>query len=204
MKIVMRKPTELIGAEYNPRELTDKQYRDLKDSLQRFGFVDPILVNKHKDRDNIIVGGHQRTRVAEDLGIKEVPTVEVNLTLDQEKELNIRLNKNSGQWDMDALANYFDSVELVEWGFDDSELVGFVSDEDIDAFGEDFDLPQGDKEPFQQMTFTLADEQHTIVKNALDEVKMTDNYKYIETYGNENSNANALYTIITEWAEQKK
>lgn len=144
MEIVMRKPADLIGAEYNPRELTDKQFRDLKDSLQRFGFVDPILVNKNKDRKDIIVGGHQRTRVAEDLGIKEVPTVEVDLTLEQEKELNIRLNKNSGQWDMDALANYFDAADLVDWGFTTFEL-----DYQLDVDEEN------KEENFKPMTYVL-------------------------------------------------
>lgn len=142
MKIVMRKPKDLIGAEYNPRELTDKQYRDLKDSLQRFGFVDPILVNINPDRKDIIIGGHQRTRVAEDLKIKEVPTVEVDLTLEQEKELNIRLNKNSGQWDMEALANFFETDELVEWGFDESELVGWEEEvTHLEAEEDDFEVP---------------------------------------------------------------
>ena len=203
-KIVLRNVEELIEAEYNPRELTEDQAKHLTDSLKRFGFVDPVLVNINKDRKDIIIGGHQRTKIAKQIGYTEVPCIEMDLTYDQEKELNIRLNKNTGQFDMDMLANHFEMYELVEWGFDDKELVGFVTDEDIDAFGEEFDLPEGDKEPFQQMTFTLADEQHQIVKEALDEVKHTENYKYIETYGNENSNANALYTIITEWVEQRK
>ena len=55
------------------------------------------------------------------------------------------------------------------------------------------------KEPFQQQTYTLADEQAIEIKNAIADVKKTDEYKYVETFGNENSNANALYTIIIEW-----
>jgi hypothetical protein len=65
-------------------------------------------------------------------------------------------------------------------------------------------LADGDKSPFQQMTFTLADEQATQIKNAIADIKLTDEYKYMETLGNENSNGNALYLIIMQWAEQKK
>lgn len=70
--------------------------------------------------------------------------------------------------------------------------------------GTDFTLPDGDKAPFQQMTFTLADEQAEQIKNAIDDIKKTDEYKYAETMGNENSNGNALYLIVMQWAEQRR
>ena len=113
----------LIFAEYNPRQLTKDQYKGLRDSIERFGLVDPIIVNKHKDRKNIVVGGHQRIRIAQDLGFKKIPCVEVELDADMERELNIRLNRNVGEWDWDALANYFDVGELTEWGFDGEDLM---------------------------------------------------------------------------------
>ena len=131
MDIKNYNPDKLVMAEYNPRQLTKDQYQDLKDSIQRFGLVDPLIVNRHKDRKNILVGGHQRLRIARDLGIEEIPCVEVNLPLDQEKELNIRLNKNLGEWDYDALANYFDVGELTEWGFKNYEL-GVNNKSDVD------------------------------------------------------------------------
>jgi len=112
--------------------------------------------------------------------------------------LNIRLNANTGAWDWDSLANSWDAEQLTEWGLD---IPDFVSP---DGFGEDFSLKDGDKEPFQQMTFTLADEQATVIKNAIDDIKGTDEYKYAETMGNENSNGNALYLIIASWAGQRK
>jgi hypothetical protein len=82
------------------------------------------------------------------------------------------------------------------------DLVGF--DVDVEEYGEVFSLKDGDKEPFQQMTFTLADEQAEQIKNAIDDIKKTEEYKYAETMGNENSNGNALYLIIMQWAEQRK
>jgi hypothetical protein len=202
MKIVNRKIKELIGAEYNPRELTKDQYKQLKDSLLRFGVVDPVIVNKHPDRDNIIIGGHQRSKVWGDMGNESIPTVELSLTLDKEKELNVRLNKNTGQFDMDMLANNFDTEDLIEWGFENKELGDWGLNPD--ELGDGFDLPDGDKEPFQQITFTLADPQAEHIQNAISDIKDTEEYKYCETFGNENSNGNALYLIISEWAGQRK
>ena len=88
---------------------------------------------------------------------------------------------------------------MEEWGLD---LPGF--DIDSDDLGEEFSLPDGDKAPFRQMTFTLADEQAEQIKNAIADIKQTEEYKYNETMGNENSNGNALYLIIMQWAEQRK
>ena len=138
-KIIHREINSLIFAEYNPRQLTKDQYQNLKDSISRFGLVDPIIVNSNKDRKNIIVGGHQRVKVAKDMDIEYVPVLEVDLTYEKERELNIRLNKNTGEWDMDVLANMFDMDELVDWGFDEDELilpeeepiVGLIDDDEV-------------------------------------------------------------------------
>ena len=132
MEIVNIKIGDLIAAEYNPRQLTKDQYKHLSDSIKRFGLVDPIIVNKNKDRKNIVVGGHQRIRVAKDLKINDIPCVEVDLDYDKERELNVRLNKNMGEFDYDILANMFDMDELIDWGFDDKELVGSGKEEVIE------------------------------------------------------------------------
>ena len=139
MKIVEKQIKDLIEAEYNPRRLTETQYKQLKDSLLRFGIVDPVLVNTNEDRKNIIIGGHQRTRVWGDLGNETIPCVELDLTLDQEKELNVRLNKNTGEFDFDMLSEFFDEDQLVDWGFDafqfdteDEVDYSILDDEDLD------------------------------------------------------------------------
>ena len=182
--------SDLIFAEYNPRELTKDQHQDLKDSITRFGLVDPLIVNTHKERKNVLVGGHQRLRIAKELGYKSVSCVEVELTPEKERELNIRLNKNTGQWDWDALANHFDVGELTEWGFTDVDLFPFDQD-----YGTEFELPDGDKEPFQQMTFTLSDEQAEVVQSAIKKARQND---FSET-DNENSNGNALWWICNSY-----
>lgn len=154
MKIKERKIDDLIGAEYNPRELTEKQYSDLKDSLMRFGLVDPILVNVNPERKDILIGGHQRLKVWKALGNDTISTIELDLTLEKEKELNIRLNKNSGQFDKDMLANLFDTSELLEWGFEEYEF-GFTDDvdysilDDEDVSDELGDLEGGVKKAIQ-------------------------------------------------------
>ena len=191
MNVIERNISELIPAEYNPRYISDEALEQLKASIQRFDAVEPVLVNMHPDRKNIIVSGHQRLKAAKALGMKKFPCVELNLDKDKERELNIRMNKNTGAWDWDELATYFDVDELTDWGFTEKELFAY----DESEFGEDFELPDGDKEPFQQMTFTLADEQADFIKERIAEMKKTDEYKYAETFGNENSNGNALYLL---------
>ncbi len=182
----------LISAEYNPRQLKKEQYQNIKESLQRFGFVDPVIVNKNKDRKNIIIGGHQRVKVAKDLEYTEVPCLELDLSLDKEKELNIRLNKNVGEWDYDILANLFDFNDLMDWGFTDEDLKLFDN-----GYDDDFSLPDGDKEPFRQITFTLSDEQYEVVETALKKAKKND---FTDT-GNENSNGNAIWWICNSYED---
>lgn len=141
MKIVKRKITELIAAEYNPRKINKVQEQDLKDSLTRFGLVDPIIININKERKNIVIGGHQRLRVWADLGNTEIDCNELDLTLDKERELNIRLNKNGGSFDDELVKEYFDYEELTEWGFTPDEL--FDKEETTaDGLIEDDEIPE--------------------------------------------------------------
>jgi hypothetical protein len=156
----------------------------------------PIVVND----DMIALGGNMRLKALEHLGIEETYIIKAkDLTDKQEQEFIIKDNVGYGEWDWDQLANEWDVEDLDEWGLD--LPLDFVN---ADEFGENFSLADGDKAPFQQMAFTLADEQATQIKNAIADIKLSDEYKYMETMGNENSNANALYLIIMQWAEQKK
>lgn len=112
----------LKPAEYNPRKFTPKEYQDLKESIERFGIVSPIVVNSAPARKNVVIGGHFRLKVAKDLGMAEVPVLYVNLPdMERERELNLRLNKNLGEWDFDLLAKFNESV-LVDAGFESVDL----------------------------------------------------------------------------------
>ena len=160
-KIIQKPIDDLIFAEYNPRQLSDDQYKHLKDSISRFGLVDPIIINKNKDRKDIIIGGHQRVKVARTMGIDEVPCVEIDLTYDKEKELNVRLNKNVGSWDYDILGNTFEIEELKDWGFDENQLAGFTDMDysalDDDSLDDEIDgMIDGTRKAIQ-IEFTLED-----------------------------------------------
>ena len=130
MKIVEVKIKALKPAEYNPRQASDRQWGNLKRSIKKFGIVDPIIVNKAEGRKNVIIGGHFRVKVAESMGYTTVPVYYVNIKdIEDEKELNLRLNKNQGVWDWDKLANYDDDF-LRKIGFEENELKKLFDDED--------------------------------------------------------------------------
>jgi 16S rRNA G966 N2-methylase RsmD len=115
MIIEIKKISELTPAPYNPRESTEKQESQLKQSLKKFGVVEPIIYNK---QTGYIVGGHFRVRELQKLGYTEIECVIVDLSEEDEKELNIRLNANTGQWDWDELANNFELDDLNDWGLE--------------------------------------------------------------------------------------
>ncbi len=128
---------DLKPATYNPRKHSDEAMEGLKESIKRFGLVDPIVVNGASKRKNIVIGGHFRLKAAKELGYKEMPVVYINLTdIQKEKELNIRLNKNTGEWDW-ALLEKFSEDFLSDVGFSTEELDEIFA---IDDEPEMFDL----------------------------------------------------------------
>jgi len=183
----------------NPRLIKDDKFKKLVNSIKEFPQMlelRPIVV----DENNIILGGNMRHKACIEAGLKEVYIVQAkDLTELQKDEFIVKDNVGFGEWDWDILANEWDTDKLQDWGL--SLPVYF---NDSDELGTDFNLPEGDKAPFQQMTFTLADEQAEQIKNAITDIKQTEEYKYCETLGNENTNGNALYVIIMQWAEQRK
>lgn len=183
----------------NPRLIKDEKFAKLVKSIKEFPEMlelRPIVVND----DMIVLGGNMRLKACKEAGLIQIPVIKASsLTEEQQKEFIIKDNVGFGEWDWELIANEWDAEQVTEWGLD---IPGF--DLDSNTLGEGFTLPDGDKEPFQQMTFTLADEQATVIKNAIDEIKGTDEYKYAETMGNENTNGNALYLIVAEWAGQRK
>ena len=197
MKTKHVKISEIKSNPNNPRLIKDDKFHKLVKSIHEFPKmleIRPIVVNS----DMIVLGGNMRLKACKEAGLKEIPVIFADdLTEDQQREFIIKDNVGFGEWDWEMIANEWDSEQLEEWGLD---LPGFDNVEDL---GEDFNLPDGDKAPFQQMTFTLADEQAQVIQNALAEMKSTDEYKYAETMGNENSNGNALYLIVAAWAGQR-
>jgi DNA modification methylase len=139
-----RKLSDLIKNGYNPRKLSENERRDLEKSVKEFGTVVPIVLNIGS-RANIIIGGEQRVKVYADLGIDDVECMVPSreLTLDEEKELNLRLNKNTGSWNEELLKE-FDMNMLLDVGFGDEELQNLF--DDVDMTEDDFDLEKAIKE----------------------------------------------------------
>jgi ParB-like chromosome segregation protein Spo0J len=164
-------------------------------SIQEFGFTSPILVAS----DDGILAGHGRLAAAKDLGLREVPVVVLDhLTPTQRRAYVLADNKlalNAG-WDEELLAGELRALEGVEF---DLDLLGWSTDElsgllapEVDELDGMPDLPSGDREPIQQMTFTLHDDQAEIIKEAIEKAKSIG--PFAET-GNENSNGNALARV---------
>ena len=135
MIVIQKEISELRHPDYNPRQIKKEDFEQLKKSLTNFSAVEPAVINSNPERKNIIVGGNQRIRAAESLGWKDFPCVEISLSEEKEKELNVRLNKNTGEWDFDLLANNFDETQLLEWGFKQTKLKGLgFNEKSLDKF----------------------------------------------------------------------
>lgn len=131
MQVVNYKTDSINPSKYNPRNITDQELSGLKESIKRFGFIDPLIVNIKK-KNNVLIGGHQRLKVAELLKMEFVPVVEVSLSISEEKALNVALNSPtiSGSFDEGIL-----NMLLIEIKEDDPDLFDDLN------FGEfDFDL----------------------------------------------------------------
>jgi len=186
----------------NPRQISEAKLESLKKSIRDFEkmlSLRPIVV----DETNTVLGGNMRLRALQALGYDEIPDEWVkqaaDLTEAEKRQFIIKDNVGFGEWDWDALGNEWNADELTDWGLEIPEWAAL----DPGELGEEFSLPEGDREPFQQMTFTLADEQAQQLNQAITDAKALEEYKYIETFGNENGNGNALYLIIMQWAGQK-
>jgi len=119
---------DINPAPYNPRkdlQPGDSQYEAIKNSIERFGFVEPLIVNI-RDGGNVLVGGHQRYKILLAQDVKEVEAVVVDLPASEEKALNIGLNKIEGEWDFGKLKDL-----VVELEREDVTSIGF-SNEEVD------------------------------------------------------------------------
>lgn len=126
---------KLNAAPYNPRiELTPgmAEWDKIKNSIQTFGMVEPIVWNENTGN---VVGGHQRLSVIKSLGYKTVPCSVVNLSIEDEKILNVALNKIKGKWDFEKLASVLESFDYevaTASGFSEDEIaIILASSEDL-------------------------------------------------------------------------
>jgi DNA modification methylase len=146
--------SEINPAKYNPRKDLkpgDPEYEKLKRSMTEFGYVEPIIWNEETGN---IVGGHQRYKILLEAGHTEVECVVVKLSADKEKALNLALNKVTGDWEIEALADLLHELneqdfDLSLTGFDAAEIEDLFSQvHDKDVTDDDFDLDKAlEEEP---------------------------------------------------------
>ena len=129
---------ELNPAPYNPRIWNDADLDQLCESIARFGFLDPLVINIAPKRKYVVISGHMRLQAARKRSMPTVPCLQVCIPeIEREKELNIRMNRNTGQWDWEKLRD-FDMTLLLDVGFDDSDL-SRIWDDALETEDDQFD-----------------------------------------------------------------
>lgn len=111
--------SELKPTAYNPRvdlKPSDKEYQAIKNSIESFGNIEPIIWNK---RTGNIVGGHQRYKILKEKGILETEVVVVDFDEQKEKAANLALNKAVGLWDDEAVNILLNELKDTEWKMED-------------------------------------------------------------------------------------
>ena len=186
----------------NSRTHSDEQISQLAASIKEWGWTTPVLV----DEDGSIIAGHGRTLAAQRLKMTEVPVMVAKGWSDAKKRAYViadnKLALNAG-WDNEMLRVEFAELELEGY---DLAITGFALEEiealkfDDDAEAEMPELKDGDKEPFQQKTFTLHDDQAEVVDNA---ITLARTNPLADTGLNENTNGNALALICHQWLEAR-
>lgn len=195
---------QIEGLPKNPRIIKDERFKKLVKSIQDLPEMTEardLLVYPYKG-GYIVIGGNMRLRAYQELGWKEVPccVLPENMPVSKLREIAIQDNNPFGETDWNMIANEWDIEELKDWGVDLPE------DWDVspNEFGDGFSLPDGEKKPFQQMTFTFSDMEVELIKSSLETIKANYDFKLMDFGGNENSNGNALYLIVKQWDEQRK
>lgn len=197
MRVELIDIEKLIPYAMNARTHSDEQVAQIAGSIKEFGFNNPVLI----DADNGLIAGHGRVMAGRKLGLKEVPAIRLEHLSENQKKAFIladnRIALNSS-WDYTLLENEMRDLadadfDLGALGFDAKELEMIADVKPLDEMPE---LPDGDKQPFQQITFTLHDEQKSVVDDA---ILLARTNPIADTGLNENANGNALALICEQW-----
>jgi ParB-like chromosome segregation protein Spo0J len=188
---------QLIPYAMNARTHSDAQVAQIAGSIKEFGFNNPVLI----DKDNVLIAGHGRVMAGRKLGLKKVPTIRLGHLTENQKKAYIladnRIALNSS-WDYELLESEMRDLKDADYdlgslGFDEKELELIADVKPLDEMPE---LPDGDKQPFQQITFTLHDEQKSVVDDA---ILLARTNPLADTGLNENANGNAIALICEQW-----
>ena len=215
---------ELVQDEHNFNKGTDEGGRLMERSFKEMGAGRSVLIDKHgkiiagnKSQKAAIAAGIKRVRVIETTGDELIAVKRTDVELESEQgrkmalldNLTTQVNLAWDETELQTITGEIEGFDVGDFGFDIKDMPTVLrknNGEDVnpDDFGDTFTLPDGEKSPFTQITFTLADAEAELIKGAVETIKQTEAFKSMETYGNGNSNGNAIYLIVKQWAEQRK
>jgi hypothetical protein len=184
------------------KKLSSSNRDKLMKSILSEGFIAPLFVWDDAG-DYRLLDGHQRIATLvymreQGWNIPLLPVVHVQADSEADaKRKLLQITSQFGEFDMSELQSWIDelgdgiedTIRLV-----DQEIEGLVFNDE--NYTDGFTLPDGEKEPFQQMSFILSNEQAEKIKKEIEAIKKTEEFELIESFGNENSNGNALYGIV--------
>ena len=218
---------ELSQDQRNFNKGTEQGQELMERSFKEMGAGRSILIDKNgniiagnKSQKAAIAAGIKKVRVIETTGDELVAVKRTDVDIDSAEgrkmayldNLTTQVNLTWDQTELEAVQADVEGFDIADFGFDIEDLpqVTFPGDknagEDVnpDDYGEEFTLPDGEKSPFQRVAFIVADAEAELIKGAIETIKQTEDFKSMETYGNDNSNGNAIYLIVKQWAEQRK
>ena len=218
---------ELAQDKHNFNKGNDEGQLLMERSFKELGAGRSILLDRNgniiagnKSQKAAIAAGIKRVRVVETTGDELVAVKRTDVDIDSAEgrkmayldNLTTQVNLTWDETELQAVQADVEGFDIADFGFDIEDLpqVTFPGNknagEDVnpDDYGDEFTLPNGEKSPFTQITFTLAVAEAELIKGAIETIKQTEAFKSMETYGNNNSNGNAIYLIVKQWAEQRK
>lgn len=116
--------SKLIPAGYNPRTMSDFDFAQLVESIKENGFIEPITINS----DYTIISGHMRTKAATEAGLTHISAIIVTVDKDEERALNIKMNRTRGTFDAEKVAEILYGIRDKKGrsGRDLMDLTGFT------------------------------------------------------------------------------
>lgn len=163
---------DLCELAINARRLQKHDAEHIEKSLKNFGQCEPVVINT----DGTIIGGHQRVKILKKMGKREVDVSRPSrpLTEKEVKELNIRLNRNSGEFDFDILANAWEPDELIEFGFTTKDL-GFGDVDDILKEFEEIDKDESSEDSQKEEKSSPSASTMSIFFNSVEDLQSAEN-----------------------------
>jgi ParB-like chromosome segregation protein Spo0J len=185
-------------AGYNPRKISSDEMEKLKSSLQEFGCVRPLVINK---KTGNLVAGHQMLEAAKQLGWKELPYIEIDLEIKNEKALNVAMNKLSGEWNYELLGPLLSELNegkmLDLTGFDSADLELMEGFSDTGGLMEEGVLDPMKDGQVHELTFKFADE---IEMKKVEKFFKTKQYKWKD----KGLNSNQLIKLVEKIKNDNK